>query len=73
MQVRWLDGQSAEGQFVLEIMFSGGGMGYMKSKTYEQACQNYDNFWNINPEIVGMTLYNLEGKVVANKTRMEVV
>ena len=70
--IRWLDGQSAEGQFVLEIMFENGRPGYLKSKTYQKACDNYERFWEINPEIVGMTLYSPEWKPIATKTRMGV-
>ena len=72
MNIQWMDGRGSEGQFILEIMFSGGGLGYMKSPSYEKSCENYERFWKINPEIVGMTLYSSTGKVVASKTRMGV-
>jgi len=69
MEIRWLDGKGCEGQFVVEITFSDGGKGYMKNPTHKEACENYDFFWRVNPEIVGMTLYNPEWKPLAAKTR----
>lgn len=72
MEIIWLDGKGCEGQFVVEIMFSDGGTGYMKSPTHDGACEDYEFFWRVNPEIVGMTLYNTEWKPLATKTRMGV-
>jgi hypothetical protein len=70
-EIKWLDGNGSEGQFVLELQFISG-VNYLKSKTYEQAVQRYDLFWKINPEIVGMTLYDASNQVIASKSRMAV-
>jgi hypothetical protein len=68
--IRWLDGKGSEGNFVLEIMFRDGGKGYMKNESYLKISDCYDLLWRVNPEIVGMTLYDPQGKPVATKTRM---
>lgn len=35
MDIKWLDGKGAEGKFILEINFIGGGKGYFKHDSYE--------------------------------------
>jgi hypothetical protein len=68
MDIRWFDGQDAKNKFVLEMMFKNNGLGYLKNESYEKISGQYDFFWD-NDQIVGMTLYNPEGKVVATKYR----
>jgi len=70
-QIKWLDGNGSEGQFILELQFVAG-VNYLKSKTYEQAVERYELFWKINPEIIGMTLYDCDNRVIASKNRMAV-
>ena len=70
-EIKWLDGNGCEGQFILEIQFISG-VSYMKNQNYETICKNYDLFWQTNPEIVGMTLYDASNRVIASKSRMAV-
>lgn len=63
--IAWLDGNNAEGKFILEINFAYGGKGYLKSD--EAGINNhYEFFWSMD-EIVGMTVYNPARKIVRSK------
>jgi hypothetical protein len=42
--IKWLDGKTSEGLFVLEIMFSDGGKGFMKGD-YNHVSNHYTILW----------------------------
>ena len=67
MKIMWLNGDSTD-CFVLEMFFADGNFGYLKNKSYAEICSRYESFWN-DPNILGLTLYNTEGNVVATKYR----
>lgn len=67
--ITWLDGKDSTGKFVLEIMFQDGGKGYLKNESYEETCKSYDFFWD-SSKVVGLTIFDPEGKPVATRTRM---
>ena len=69
MEIQWLDGKDSNGKFILELVFQDGGKNYLKNESSEEICRNYDIFWE-SREIVGMTIFNPEGKPVATRTRM---
>lgn len=69
--INWFDGKDAKNNFVLEMLFANGGTGFLKNESYEKISGQYDFFWD-NDQIVGMTLYNPEGKVVATKCRNKI-
>jgi len=69
--IKWLDGQDAKGKFILEMLFANGGTGYLKNDSYEAICKHYEVLWD-SPEVVSMTLYHPNGKVVAAKNKANV-
>jgi hypothetical protein len=52
MDIKWFDGNSAEGKFILEINFIGGGKGYFKHESYD-GIMNILNIIKNHPEILG--------------------
>lgn len=63
--IAWLDGKNADGKFILEMNFTGGGKSYFKSD--EKGINNhYEFFWGMD-EIVGMTIYNTQRQIVCSK------
>ena len=66
--IKWFDGKDAKGKFILEMNFANGGKSYLKNESYEQVCHWYDVLWG-SPELIAMTLFNTEGKVVAAKNK----
>jgi hypothetical protein len=66
--IRWLDGKNSNGKFILEMLFSNGGTGYLKNDSYEAISKHYEVLWD-SPEVVSMTLYHPNGKVVAAKNK----
>ena len=66
--IKWLDGQDAKGHFILEMLFANGGKGFLKNTSYEAICKHYEVLWG-SPEVVCMTLYHPNGKVVAAKNK----
>lgn len=67
MNITWLDGQDANGQFILEMKFVKG-TGYLKNHSYEKIVEYYNLFWDC-ADVVGMTIYNPQNQVVASKNR----
>lgn len=67
--INWVDGQNADGKYILQIHFASGGTGYMKNDSYDKLCNYYTLFWDC-PEVVGLTIYNPSHQVIATKTRM---
>jgi hypothetical protein len=69
MDITWLDGKSAENKFVLEIQFQNGKYGYLKNSTLEGANEYYNLLFGC-PDVVRVTLYSPESKVVATKSKL---
>jgi hypothetical protein len=69
MEIQWLNGKDSNGKFVLEIMFRDGGAGYLKNESYDETYKSYDLFWD-SSEVVGLTIFDLDGKPIATRTRM---
>lgn len=65
--IKWNDGKTSEDKFVLEIMFSDGGKNYLKGD-YSRISNHYTILWE-EDNVVGMTIYNPQWKVVAAKFR----
>lgn len=63
--INWFDGLSAEGKFIIEIFFSNGGKAYMKNESYEKIVF-YCTLLQKDPNCIGMTVYNPDGKIVEN-------
>ena len=55
MKIQWLDGESADGMFILEIMFKDGKIGYIKNKSLE-VINNYKKIFKNYPEILEMNV-----------------
>lgn len=68
MKIKWLDGNCHENCFVLELTFADGNNAYLKNSNYSKICDRYEKLWD-DPNILGLTLYNTEGDVVATKYR----
>lgn len=68
-KINWLDGKSAYGMFVLEMIFSRCLKGYLKSKTYEVAMERYLLMLKCDPEVVSMTIHDPSGKVVKSYSK----
>jgi len=66
--IKWIDGKSATGKYVLEIIFVNGGKGYLKNENYEAISGQYTGLIDC-PEVAGMTLYNADGKCIASKCK----
>ena len=50
LNINWLDGNSAEGMFILEICYSDGTKGYLKNKEREQI-EGYIALFSDMPEV----------------------
>jgi hypothetical protein len=69
--IRWLDGGSADGMFVMEIGFKDG-TGYIKRPSFTQINNDLELFWRVSPEISSLTIYDPSRKVVASRFRASV-
>lgn len=67
--IKWMDGKPATDCFILELHFVDNGLNYMKQESYEKISEWYEFFWRVNPEIVGMVLYDLKRNVIGRKFR----
>lgn len=63
--IAWLDGKDADGKFILEINFAGGGKSYLKNDE-SGINRHYEFFWSMD-EIVGMTIYSPQRQIVRSK------
>jgi hypothetical protein len=70
--VKWLDGADAVGKYILEISFNDGGTGYLKNENYEKITHYYTLFFDCD-HVVGMTLYNADGKAIATQSKARAV
>lgn len=61
--VRWLDGKTAEGKFIMKIFYANGGTAYMKNATHEGIMNHYD-LLNGCPDVVDICVYNPNGEFV---------
>ena len=64
--IRWLDGKSAEGKFILELNYTNGGTGYLKNES-EERINHYYEIMADSPEIAGLTIYRPDGSIVVQK------
>jgi hypothetical protein len=58
MDIRWLDGKTSEGQFVLRFDFRNGTSGFMKTPCKKDAVEKRDFYSRLNPEIVETTIFD---------------
>lgn len=68
MDINWLDGKDDNGHYIIEIFFKNNTKGFVKNKNYDQICNDYNSYWEMN-DIIGMTIYDLNRKVIATKYR----
>ena len=66
--INWLDGNNADGMFVLEICYANGTKGYLKNKEHERIA-HYIALLSDIPEVSNFLVYNPEGKQILG-TRM---
>lgn len=66
--INWLDGESADGMFVLEMLFRNGQKGYLKSETHEIAMERYMLALEYE-EVVCMTIHDPAGRIVQDYSK----
>jgi hypothetical protein len=59
MEINWLDGNNADGMFVLEICYTNGTKGYLKNKEHERIT-HYITLLSDMPEVANFHVYNPE-------------
>lgn len=69
--IKWLDGGDAHGKYILEISFKDGGTGYLKNTDINKIREQMNVIYDC-PELVGVTLYSPNGKVVESKNKNKV-
>jgi hypothetical protein len=67
-KINWLDGKSADGMFVLEMLFRNGQKGYLKSKTHEVAMERYMLALGYE-EVISMTIHDPSGRIVQDYSK----
>jgi hypothetical protein len=68
MDIAWLDGKDAKGQYILEIDFANGGKGYIKNPSLEKITHYYNTLFDEN--CTKMTIWTPDNKVVESKFNM---
>jgi len=66
--IKWLDNQTAENKYILEIEFKNGTKGYLKNADYKVVCHWYEVAKKVE-DMVGVTLFSTTGKVIATKCK----
>jgi hypothetical protein len=69
MNVKWLDNQDDNYNYLITINFNDGSLGYLKNENYEKISEYYTELWNTCDHIVGMTLEHKDGRAIATKYR----
>ena len=62
--VKWLDNQSADGLFVLEMVYRSGGRGYLKNRDLNRV-EHYATVMKDCPEVAECIVYSPNGQIVS--------
>jgi hypothetical protein len=66
--IRWMDGQAANGKFVLKMVYANGGTAYLKNDSYS-GIVHYYNLLQDCPEIVNALILNPDGQPVCEMSK----
>lgn len=67
MDIKWLDGKTAENKWILEMFFNDGRIAYLKGD-YDVTVERYSCLFDAD-NIVGLTIYTPAQKPFASKTK----